>query len=72
MRCWAYDENGRICGRPAVAVDAKRGLAVCERHQTVRRQVEALRRSLREASPGLMRYASAEDFLRAAAGESED
>ena len=32
-RCWAYLENGEMCGRPAVAIDAERGYTVCEIHQ---------------------------------------
>ena len=38
-RCWAYEEDGTVCGRPAVAVDAERGYTVCARHMR-RRQSE--------------------------------
>lgn len=31
--CWAYEDNGAICRRPAVAVDPQRGCTVCERHR---------------------------------------
>jgi len=30
--CWAYTEEGTICGKSAVAVDPQRGCAVCEEH----------------------------------------
>ena len=30
-KCWAYEE-GRICGRPAVAICKQRGITVCEKH----------------------------------------
>lgn len=31
-RCIAYTAGGRICGRPAVALDVQRGGMVCRRH----------------------------------------
>jgi len=31
-RCQAYTDDGRLCGRPAVAVDEVRGIAVCRLH----------------------------------------
>lgn len=36
-KCWAYGEDGRICGAPAVATDLRRGIAVCSAHDTERR-----------------------------------
>jgi len=32
MKCWAYDENGNLCGQPAVTVDPQRGCTVCRQH----------------------------------------
>lgn len=32
--CWAAKANGKPCGAPAVAIDPKRGHAVCEEHKT--------------------------------------
>jgi len=34
--CWAYNEDGTVCGRPAVAVDAERGYTVCAQHASPR------------------------------------
>jgi hypothetical protein len=31
--CFAYEENGSICGAPAIAFDAQRGCMVCEKHR---------------------------------------
>ena len=39
-RCFAYREDGRICGAPAVAVDAQRGFYVCAAHQIDRPQAQ--------------------------------
>ena len=33
MKCFAYKEDGTICGRPAVVIDPQRGCAVCEVHR---------------------------------------
>lgn len=32
MKCWAYDENGNLCGQPVVTVDPQRGCTVCRQH----------------------------------------
>lgn len=32
MKCWAYDENGNLCGQPTVTIDPQRGCTVCRRH----------------------------------------
>lgn len=31
-KCWAYREDGRICGKPAIGIDEQRGCVVCEEH----------------------------------------
>ena len=38
--CWAYNEDGTICRRPATAIDTERGYAVCELHDRRRRPKE--------------------------------
>jgi len=30
--CWAYDDDGRICRRPAANFDQQRGFMVCQQH----------------------------------------
>ena len=32
-RCWAYREDGKICGRPATQYSPTRGLFVCPAHR---------------------------------------
>ena len=32
LRCWAWGDDGQICGAPVVGVDVNRGLVVCEKH----------------------------------------
>lgn len=32
MKCWAYKDDGTICGALAVAIDRQRGFAVCAEH----------------------------------------
>ena len=66
-RCWEYDDTGRICGRPAVAIDPNSGYAVCARHA-----VEGLVHDLRTVSPAPDRYADATAFLAAASIPPED
>ena len=34
LRCWAYAEDGTLCGKPAVAIDQERGILVCKAHHT--------------------------------------
>ncbi len=34
--CWAYDDDGRICRRPAAVWDPQRGFFVCHKHSGVR------------------------------------
>lgn len=30
--CWVKKKNGKLCGQPAVGIDHRRGLVVCEQH----------------------------------------
>lgn len=32
-RCFAYEDNGQVCGAPAAAFDHQRGCMVCEKHK---------------------------------------
>ena len=32
-KCWAYNDAGAICGKPATAVDPVRGCTVCDEHK---------------------------------------
>lgn len=32
-KCWAYNDDSFICGRPAEYVDKQRGCYVCEVHK---------------------------------------
>jgi len=34
--CWAYDDDERICRRPAVVLDPQRGFMVCHEHRGFR------------------------------------
>ena len=36
--CWAYDDDGCICRRPAVSFDQQRGFKVCQNHRPIRAQ----------------------------------
>jgi len=35
MQCWAYKDDGSICGQPATEIDAARGIAVCQEHRSI-------------------------------------
>ncbi len=32
MKCFAYDDNGKICGKPATQINRAAGMAVCDEH----------------------------------------
>jgi len=34
--CWAYDDDGRICRRPAAGFDQQSGFTVCQKHGPIR------------------------------------
>ena len=38
--CWAYNEDGTICRRPAITIDTERGCAVCGLHDRKKRPKE--------------------------------
>jgi len=42
-KCFAYDDNGNICGKSAVYVDNNRGCMVCEEHKPVDMTPDKLR-----------------------------
>jgi len=45
MKCFAYDENGRLCNQPATKLDPVRGCYVCQKHAN-----ESVNRLLREGA----------------------
>jgi len=34
-KCWAYDDQGRICGKPATGIHYQGGYTVCQEHSNM-------------------------------------
>lgn len=45
-KCWAYRENGNICGEPANYIDSARGYTVCTQHRRKENSVDLFEKPL--------------------------